>query len=258
MKKIEFKYLILNLSEDFKFRPKYSQDRFNEDQKLTIGVSFYLARYQLGNYEAKVQFWDIAPQDSFKFVRPTFYRRKHGVVIVASISNESDCQQIENHIREITNNLRNIPILIFDTGDAPILFNKLHFDGVTLLKYKITQDSQEFIEEKIKDSIKILGRSPRAFQAQEENRIKIATQSRYDSLKLLELDDNPPRILSRNFDKIFKCANCEKNFYKNKPKFCTECGKDKISEVRTVVLCKTCEIVLEREKFCPNCGSKTE
>ena len=64
---------------------KFTQGTFQKDYLKTVGA-------QLSDYEKKIEedkirllFWDIAGQDDFHFLRPSFYRASNAAIIVYSL-----------------------------------------------------------------------------------------------------------------------------------------------------------------------------
>ena len=149
------KYLLINLSKNVEFQPKDTNRMFERDYKLTIGLEIHNAKYLIGNQKVKVQFWELGLQERFRYVRQTFYKDALGAVILSSISNEAEFQNVENIVKEIFQ-FQNVPILIFNAGDSSQFFDKIYAGGSRISKFKIGKESQGLIKEEIKKSIKIL------------------------------------------------------------------------------------------------------
>ena len=79
----------------------------------------------------------------------------------------------------------------------------------------------------------------------------------YNSIKDLEYYDGMAIYLTMKLGVIYKCESCNK-YYIQMQKFCSDCGGDKLKVYRIVRICKKCKISLKDQKFCPECGQKTE
>lgn len=79
----------------------------------------------------------------------------------------------------------------------------------------------------------------------------------YDSIKDLEYYGSITSILIMKGLVIYKCESCNRYFIQMQ-KFCSNCGGDKLKAYRVVRICKNCKKILRNQKFCPECGQKTE
>lgn len=61
---------------------RFSEDKFNENHDVTIGVEFGTKSLILDNQPLKLQIWDTAGQESFRSITRSFYRRADGVLLV--------------------------------------------------------------------------------------------------------------------------------------------------------------------------------
>jgi len=61
---------------------KYVSKKFSNDRNMTIGIDFATKRVRVGNSALQIVFWDIAGQERFIGLAPTYYRNADAVLIV--------------------------------------------------------------------------------------------------------------------------------------------------------------------------------
>lgn len=61
---------------------RLSENTFNEQHNVTIGVEFGTKSLKIENNPVKLQIWDTAGQESFRSITRSFYRRADGVLLV--------------------------------------------------------------------------------------------------------------------------------------------------------------------------------
>lgn len=87
-----FKVIVIGDPEVGKtsFVQRYTSDSFKRDYQGTVGVDFALKIFNLSEHETiKVQLWDIAGQERFKFMTRVYYRDAHGAVILFDLNNKN-------------------------------------------------------------------------------------------------------------------------------------------------------------------------
>lgn len=98
---------------------KYTQGSFQEDYIKTIGAQFSKYEIEIDGDYVTLFFWDIAGQDEFHFLRPSFYKDSKAAIIVYSLEeNENDLgknslKHIPNWHDEILKFCDDIPIVVF-------------------------------------------------------------------------------------------------------------------------------------------------
>jgi small GTP-binding protein len=96
---------------------KYTLGAFDTDYVETIGAQFSKYEKEIGGDNIKLLFWDIAGQDSFDFLRPSFYRDSDAAIIVFSLEKnelgERSFKNITNWYREVNQFCSNIPLVLF-------------------------------------------------------------------------------------------------------------------------------------------------
>jgi len=96
---------------------KFTQGSFESDYIKTIGAQFSIYDKEINGDNIKLIFWDIAGQQDFKFLQPSFYKNSGAAIIVYSLE-ENELGKISfNHIMNWYNELskfcEDIPIVLF-------------------------------------------------------------------------------------------------------------------------------------------------
>ena len=96
---------------------KYTLGAFDTDYVETIGAQFSKYDKEIDGDSIRLLFWDIAGQDSFDFLRPSFYRESDAAIIVFSLEENQlgtrSFNNISNWHREVKQFCGDIPILLF-------------------------------------------------------------------------------------------------------------------------------------------------
>ena len=64
---------------------KFTQGTFQKDYLKTVGAQLSEYEKKFDEDKIKLLFWDIAGQDDFHFLRPSFYRASNAAIIVYSL-----------------------------------------------------------------------------------------------------------------------------------------------------------------------------
>ncbi|MFX1376893.1 MAG: Rab family GTPase [Promethearchaeota archaeon] len=96
---------------------KFTHSTFREDYIKTIGAQLSNYDKEINGDKIRLQFWDIAGQDSFHFLRPSFFKNSRAAIIVFSLEeNKLGLESFENipdWYDEIEKYCGNIPIIVF-------------------------------------------------------------------------------------------------------------------------------------------------
>jgi len=96
---------------------RFTQGTFQKDYIKTIGAQISNYKVDSEEYRIELLFWDIAGQDDFHFLRPSFYRASKAAIIVYSLEeNDLGMRSFENILTwqtDVKEFCGDIPILIF-------------------------------------------------------------------------------------------------------------------------------------------------
>jgi len=92
---------------------KYTQGSFQRDYIKTLGAQFSKYDEEIEGENCKLFFWDIAGQDQWKFMRPTFYKGSKAAIIVFSHTDEESFDHVPKWHEDIKQYCGDIPIVLF-------------------------------------------------------------------------------------------------------------------------------------------------
>lgn len=111
---------------------RFTQGSFQKEYIKTIGAQISNYKVEKNGQRTELLFWDLAGQDDFHFLRPSFYRASKAAIIVYSLEENSLGKRSFENVLTWYNDVRefcgNIPIVLFankvdlvseDTIDKP-------------------------------------------------------------------------------------------------------------------------------------------
>ncbi|MFX0052557.1 MAG: Rab family GTPase, partial [Candidatus Hermodarchaeota archaeon] len=106
---------------------------FQINYKVTIGCQITTYNQVIEGQNTKFQFWDLAGQQRFEFVRSTFYRGSHAAILVYDRTRPQSLLNIQRWREEILSNVGyEIPLIIL--GNKSDLKEKIQVDEHELIK----------------------------------------------------------------------------------------------------------------------------
>ncbi len=96
---------------------RFTKGIFNTNYMTTIGAQFSEYKWEIKGDNITLFFWDIAGQDCFHIVRPSFYGKSQAAIIVYSLEKnelgKQSYRDIINWYREVKQFCGDIPIILF-------------------------------------------------------------------------------------------------------------------------------------------------
>jgi len=96
---------------------KFTKGTFQTDYIKTIGAQLTKYKTEIDGYRIELIFWDIAGQNDFHFLRPTFYRASKAAIIVYSLEENDLGERSFDHIaswyKDVKKYCGEIPAVIF-------------------------------------------------------------------------------------------------------------------------------------------------
>ncbi|MGQ4873032.1 MAG: Rab family GTPase [Promethearchaeia archaeon] len=115
---------------------KYTQGSFQKDYIKTLGAQFSKYDEEIEGDTVKLFFWDIAGQQEFDFMRPTFYKGSKAAIIVFSLENNEHGKESFEHIvdwhEDIKKYCGDLPIVLF--GNKVDLVDESKLDDSKVLE----------------------------------------------------------------------------------------------------------------------------
>jgi len=109
-----FKLLILGEASVGKtsLTRRYVQGIFNIDEKLTIGVDFYIKTVEIEGKKIKLQIWDLGGEQRFRFLLPTYCLGANAALFLYDITRLKTLENINSWISIVFQRSGNIPIML--------------------------------------------------------------------------------------------------------------------------------------------------
>ncbi|MFX1346634.1 MAG: Rab family GTPase [Promethearchaeota archaeon] len=96
---------------------RFTQGSFKKDYVKTIGAQFSVFNKEIEGDKIRLLFWDIAGQDTFHFLRPSFFKNSKAAIIVYSLEEnrfgEESLEHVSDWHDEIKRHLGDVPIIVF-------------------------------------------------------------------------------------------------------------------------------------------------
>ncbi|XP_065172540.1 ras-related protein Rab-18-B-like [Atheta coriaria] len=80
---------------------RFTEDNFDPDQTLTIGVDFKTKKLDIDGSIIKLAIWDTAGQERFRTLTPSYYRDAQGAILVYDVNNAASFTKLENWLNEL-------------------------------------------------------------------------------------------------------------------------------------------------------------
>lgn len=116
---------------------KFITGRFTKDYRSSIGTNIFTKNIKLEeNNEIKMQLWDIAGQERWIIMRPSYYVGAKGVIIVGDLTRKNTFEQIEKFwIPDVKKYCIDAPIILL--ANKTDLGTELSETEINSLKKKI-------------------------------------------------------------------------------------------------------------------------
>ncbi len=96
---------------------KYTQGSFQKDYIKTLGAQFSKYDEDIEGDNCRLFFWDIAGQEEFNFMRPTFYKGSKAAIIVFSHEDTEHGKSSQSHITTWHDDIKkycgDLPLVLF-------------------------------------------------------------------------------------------------------------------------------------------------
>ena len=110
---------------------------FSSSYHLTIGTNILTHTVDIDDSSIKFQIWDLAGQQRFEFVRSTFYRGSHGIIMIFDLTRPDTLQNLREWKFEILNNIGDrgkLPVVLL--GNKSDLQEKQLIDTETITNFR--------------------------------------------------------------------------------------------------------------------------
>ena len=94
---------------------RYVEGLFKEDQKMTIGVNFYLKRIQTRDFDIALQLWDFGGQERFRFLLKKYVKGAAGALLLYDLTNPATLESAHEWLELVRMHNSRLPIILVGT-----------------------------------------------------------------------------------------------------------------------------------------------
>ncbi len=96
---------------------RWSTGSFREQYQVTVGVQHFTSTVEIDADDVKTSvkliMWDMGGQDTFKFIRPVFYKSAKAVVLVFDMNNRGSFEALSTWVREADSSIgKRVPMVV--------------------------------------------------------------------------------------------------------------------------------------------------
>ena len=92
---------------------QYTEHKFNENYIMSIGANFAIKMVHVkDNTVIRLQLWDLAGQQHFQFVRPSFYRGAFAAIFVFDLTRRDSFNSIHKWKEECDQYVPGVPLIL--------------------------------------------------------------------------------------------------------------------------------------------------
>ena len=167
---------------------RFTEDKFQENYKMTIGVDFSIKRMEVTGKKIKLQVWDTGGQERFSKIRPLYYRGALGCLVVFDVTNWNSFENLDMWFNEVKENCMKIPIILvgnkidltnrqvsIETGKAYAKEKSKEF-GLKIAYLETSAKTGETIKKVFSDLIKAMVKdAEKAIEAKNASKTKTKT-----------------------------------------------------------------------------------
>jgi small GTP-binding protein len=141
---------------------RYTKGSFSHDYIQTIGAQFCKYEEKINGDNCTLLFWDIAGQDTFNFLRPSFYKGSKAAIIVLSLEENDHGKESIKSIPSWYNDIKrfcgDIPVVLF--GNKVDLVDEKSYENKKILKLMKKRTFLEYYKTSAKTGVGVF----KAFQ----------------------------------------------------------------------------------------------
>lgn len=131
---------------------RFCENSFLEGYKTTIGSDFYVKKLDLEQANVNLSVWDLAGEERFRFVLPTFCKGAQGALIIFDLSRRRSYINITSYIELLWNITGQIPAILI--GNKSDLVDQRAVTPDEAKEYSV-QCNMSYYETSAKDNINI-------------------------------------------------------------------------------------------------------
>ena len=103
---------------------RFLTNLFKGDIQMTIGVDFLLKSIDVDNYNVKLQIWDFAGEERFRFLFPSYIKGANGAIFMYDITNYGSLAHVEDWFEIVNKEIDYDFPIIFVGGKTDLIHLK--------------------------------------------------------------------------------------------------------------------------------------
>ncbi|MFX1455116.1 MAG: Rab family GTPase [Promethearchaeota archaeon] len=124
---------------------RFLTNLFKEDITMTLGVDFMLKAVEVDNLKVKLQIWDFAGEERFRFLFPSYIKGASGGIFMYDITNYGSLTHVDEWF-EIVEKELNYDIPIIFVGGKTDLIHLKEVSTRKAMEIAISKEADGFIE----------------------------------------------------------------------------------------------------------------
>jgi small GTP-binding protein len=103
---------------------RFLTNLFKEDIAMTLGVDFHLKAIEVNGEMVKLQIWDFAGEERFRFLFPSYVRGANGAVFMYDITNYRSLAHVDDWFEVLENEIDYDLPIVFVGGKTDLMHLK--------------------------------------------------------------------------------------------------------------------------------------
>jgi len=103
---------------------RFLTNLFKEDIQMTLGVEFLLKTVEMNDENIKLQIWDFAGEERFRFLFPSYIRGANGAIFVYDITNYGSLAHVDDWFEIVEKEIKYDLPIIFVGGKSDLMHLK--------------------------------------------------------------------------------------------------------------------------------------
>ncbi len=124
---------------------RFLTNLFEEDITMTLGVDFHLKAIEANGEMVKLQIWDFAGEERFRFLFPSYIRGANGAVFMYDITNYGSLAHVDNWFEIVENEIDYDLPIVFVGGKTDLIHLK-EVSTRKAMELALTKGANGFIE----------------------------------------------------------------------------------------------------------------
>ncbi|MFX1476501.1 MAG: Rab family GTPase [Promethearchaeota archaeon] len=123
---------------------RFCYDIFNPSERLTIGVDFHVKEIYLHGKRIKLQIWEFAGEERFRFLLPSYCLGANAALIIFDITNSQSLEDLVQWIKILREQAGDVPIMLVGSKLDLEEFRELNrAEGINIAKkYNLSSYSE--------------------------------------------------------------------------------------------------------------------